>query len=164
MAPEGTLEKTLLEDFQRPLPPYLTEEDKQEFVATFSKSGFTSATSLYKNMTNKQAALDDQRMYSWFCGIVHHGLLRATKYTEIPPERAYPPASAPIFYGAAIHDYICLAANGHAAFNADGFKNHSVTIKDYDADHWLILSKADEINHDLEAWIEGFASTAKAHI
>lgn len=64
LAPEGTLEKTLLEDFQGPLPPYMTEEDKQEFIATFSKNGFTSATCLYKTMTNKQAALDDQRVYT----------------------------------------------------------------------------------------------------
>ena len=83
-------------------------------------------------------------------------------YVEIPPGHEYPPASAPIFYGAAKHDCVCIPAAGYAAFKADGFKDHQVTIKEYDADHWLILSKGDEIRLDLEAWIEGFTSSPKA--
>ena len=50
---------------------------------------------------------------------------------------------------------MCLAQTGYAAFRAEPLKEHSVTTKEYDADHWLILSKADEIARDLEAWIDG---------
>ena len=74
---------------------------------------------------------------------------------EIPDERAFPPASAPIYFAAAKHDAICLPSIGYETFAQKGFKGHSITTKEYDADHWLILSKADEIAHDLEAWIEG---------
>ena len=62
LAPEGTLEKSLLEDFKGPLPSYLTEEDKQHFITTFRANGFASPTCMYKIMVNKMAALDDQRM------------------------------------------------------------------------------------------------------
>lgn len=82
---------------------------------------------------------------------------------EIPPERAYPPKSAPIFFGAALNDYVCVPSRNIAAFKNEKFKDHQVTIKEYDADHWLILSKADEIARDLEAWIEGFAPQQKAN-
>ena len=49
-------------------------------------------------------------------------------------------------------------------FKSDAFKGHQVTIKNYDADHWLILSKGPQISHDLEAWILGFSASQKAHI
>ena len=67
----------------------------------------------------------------------------------------FPPSSAPIFFGGAKQDVICTPATGYATFGQKEFQDHSVTTKEYDADHWLILSKADEISRDLEAWIEG---------
>lgn len=33
------------------------------------------------------------------------------------------------------------------------FKDHNITIHDYDADHWLILSHAKEISSDLDNWL-----------
>ena len=78
----------------------------------------------------------------------------AVLLAEIPDERAFPPASAPIFFGAAKHDAICLPSLGYETFTQKEFEDHSVTTREYDAGHWLILSKADEIAHDLEAWIE----------
>ena len=35
------------------------------------------------------------------------------------------------------------------------FKDHQITIREYDAGHWFILSHADELNADLAPWIEG---------
>ena len=81
--------------------------------------------------------------------------------SDIPPERAFPPKDAPVFFGAANKDYICLPAIGYGIFNGDSFKDHKVTIKEYDADHWLILSHAQQLTRDLEEWIERFAPQRK---
>lgn len=40
-------------------------------------------------------------------------------------------------------------------FTAPQFKDHQITIRDFDADHWLILSHADEINRELDGWLQG---------
>ena len=75
----------------------------------------------------------------------------------IPKERYLPPTSSPIFFGASLKDYICVAAMQKGIMADPKFKDHNVTIREYDADHWLILSKASEIGPDLDAWIKGFA-------
>lgn len=62
--------------------------------------------------------------------------------------------SAPIFFGAALKDYICIAEQAYERFAAEEFKNHNITIRDFDGDHWIILSHADEINKELKKWFE----------
>ena len=76
----------------------------------------------------------------------------------IPEDRTYPPAGVPIYFGAAKRDYIALPSITLAAFKNEHFVEGQVTAKEYDADHWLILSESNEISHDLEAWIEGLAN------
>ncbi|GJE91580.1 alpha/beta hydrolase [Phanerochaete sordida] len=133
-APVGALKRSLLEDFTGPLPAYVSPADKTAFVETFRRNGFTAPTCWYKVMTSGMSACDDE---------------------QIPYERRLPPQSAPLFFGGAKNDYICLAQTGYAVFGSEVFKEYSVTTKEYDADHWLILSTADEIARDLDAWIEG---------
>ena len=77
---------------------------------------------------------------------------------EIPADRTYPPAGVPIFFGAAKHDHICLPSIGFEIFKNEHFVEGQVTEKEYDADHWVILSKRDEVIRDLEAWIGGFTN------
>lgn len=69
-------------------------------------------------------------------------------------DRYLPPTTSPIFFGAALKDYICLAPLQKRTFADPKFKDHQVTIRDFDADHWLILSHADEINKELDTWLE----------
>lgn len=71
--------------------------------------------------------------------------------------------SAPLFFGGALYDRVCLAALGAAAFKKEELKNHQITLTAYEADHWLIFSHADAVSKDLEAWIQGF-STQKSNI
>ena len=71
----------------------------------------------------------------------------------IPKERYLPPTSSPIFFGASLKDYICIADMQKGIMADPKFKDHDVTIHDYDADHWLILSHAKEICEDLEKWL-----------
>ena len=74
---------------------------------------------------------------------------------DIPPLQKLPPISAPIFFGGALKDYICIAEHGQNMFTSYDFQDHNVTIRDFDGDHWIILSHADEINKELKQWLEG---------
>ncbi|KIP08441.1 hypothetical protein PHLGIDRAFT_117193 [Phlebiopsis gigantea 11061_1 CR5-6] len=136
-APTGTLERSLLENWTAPLPAYLSEEDKQEIITTYRANGFTAPTSWYKIIVRGIASADD---------------------AQIPAGRAYPPAGVPVYFGAAKNDLICLPSIGYDIFKDTHFVEGQVTEKEYDADHWVILSKADEISQDLEAWIKGFTA------
>ena len=62
--------------------------------------------------------------------------------------------TAPIFFGAAMRDYVCLAQMGIQLLTSEPFQKHNVTIREFDGDHWIILSHAAEINEALLAWIE----------
>ena len=75
---------------------------------------------------------------------------------EISPERAFPPPTAPIFWGAAKQDHVCVPAQGDDIFTANNFGEGQVTKKEYDADHWLVWSESETVSQDLIAWIEGF--------
>ncbi|KIP01958.1 hypothetical protein PHLGIDRAFT_122890 [Phlebiopsis gigantea 11061_1 CR5-6] len=135
IANTGDLERTLLEDWTAPLPAYLSEADKQKIITTFRANGLTGPTCWYKGTVRGIAFADD---------------------AQIPAERAYPPAGVPVYFAAAKNDVICLPSIGYEAFKDKHFVEGQVTKKEYDADHWLILSKANEISRDLEAWIKGF--------
>ena len=71
----------------------------------------------------------------------------------IPQSRYLPPTSSPIFMGAALKDRIGVAEVQKSYVTGIKFKDHDVTIHDYDADHWLILSHAKEISGDLDKWL-----------
>jgi soluble epoxide hydrolase / lipid-phosphate phosphatase len=157
VAPTGALRKSLLEDFTAPSPPYVSEEDHKYFIETFQRGGFTGPTCWYKVMTNKMSAEDDKRA-TLNLMLVCDESDPPYPYAEIPPERMYPPVSAPIFFGVGQLDYVCTPALGNAQFGKPEFKQHKVTTKEYDADHWFILSKPEQLSRDLVAWIEGFTS------
>lgn len=135
LAPTGAIEKTLREDWTAPLPAYMSEVDKQGIITTFRANKFVGPTCWYKTVVRGMSPAEDER---------------------IPADRAYPPAGTPIFFGAAKNDYVCVPSDGYEAFKDEHFAEGQVTMKEYDADHWLILSKVNEISRDLEAWIKGF--------
>ncbi|KAJ3519316.1 hypothetical protein NM688_g9319 [Phlebia brevispora] len=108
-------------------------EDVEVWKQTFLKNGFTAPTYWYKIMTNGMEAQDEK---------------------QIPPERTFPPKESPIFFGACRLDYICVPENGYAVFKSEGFKDHDVTTYEFDADHWLFFSQAQEVCQELEKWIQ----------
>lgn len=67
----------------------------------------------------------------------------------IPAERY--DLQQPVFFGGCSRDYICKPAMGQGSL-AKHAKN--ATYKEFDADHWVILSHADEVNKELLAWIQ----------
>ncbi|KAI0791299.1 epoxide hydrolase [Abortiporus biennis] len=132
LAPLGALRKTLTSDYASPRPTYWTEEDRKLFTETFQKNGFKAPLCWYKVQTSGLSSQDD---------------------AAVPKSKYIPPSSSPIFFGAALHDRVCLASIGASVFRLDAFKDHKVTVKEYDGDHWLIISHADQVNRDLESWI-----------
>lgn len=76
--------------------------------------------------------------------------------TAISQSRKFPPVSSPLFFGAALRDVICTAPLGKAAMANKGLRNHSITVKEFDGDHWVLQNPdtAAAISHELDAWIQ----------
>ena len=64
-----------------------------------------------------------------------------------------PPVTAPIFFGVGKGDVVCTPKIGKMAFTNPLFKDRSIVIKEYEGDHWLIISDGEEIARDLNDWI-----------
>ena len=159
--PTGALKEALLSDFSAPLPPYMTDTDAYIWKATLLKGGMAAPTCWYKVVTSGLQDEDDQREFAFQSSFDTDGAdLCPIRAPEIPPERFFPPKEAPVFFGAALHDPLCLPAIGYEAMRDSGFKEHNVTVKDFDSDHWLILTKPEEVSEELDKWIQGtvFAS------
>ena len=58
----------------------------------------------------------------------------------------------PAFFGAALKDMLALPVFGKATVQAAA--KGPLTIREFDGDHWIVLSHADEINRELSAWLE----------
>ncbi|KAI0093336.1 Alpha/Beta hydrolase protein [Irpex rosettiformis] len=134
MAPRGLLQKSMQDNYSAPLAQYITEEDKKETIAGFLENGFRGPTRWYDVLITNKAAKDN--------------------IATIPEQRRFPPVTAPIFFGAAKHDKASVPQQGYDVFASPPFKNHSVTLREFDGDHWIILSCAEEINRELLRWIE----------
>ncbi|KAI0341821.1 alpha/beta-hydrolase [Trametopsis cervina] len=138
LSPVGALKQTLLSNYKAPLATYVDEDFKRNWISTFMKNGFEAPTRWYAVMTTKKSAEDDIQ--------------------TIPEGHRIPPVNAPIFFGAAKGDRICLPQIGYVQFAAEEFKDHNVTIHEFDGGHWIVLSHADEINEELLRWVEGTVS------
>ncbi|KAI0076656.1 epoxide hydrolase [Panus rudis PR-1116 ss-1] len=130
-APLGAFKAALLSGEEFPPPAYLNEEDQKEISEPLLQGGFTEPCCYYKNAASKD--VDD---------------------ISSSNGRVTPPSSSPIFFGAASLDYICLLSFSLQTFASDEFKHHDVTVKEYNADHWLVLSHPDAIQQDLGGWIK----------
>ncbi len=150
IAPAGALKEHLLKDYTAPAASYADLVDVEGWKKTFMKNGFAAPTQWYTIMINGMEPDDNKGAWMYLFSIS----LLMRRAPGIPSERAFPPKNAPIFFGAARDDVLCVPANGYAVFKNDGFRDHDVTTREFVADHWLIHSKADEICRELESWIE----------
>jgi len=81
---------------------------------------------------------------------------------NVPPSRTLPPTATPLFFAACKRDYVCLASAGKQLFNSASFQHHqSVTIKEFDTGHWVMLEVPDEVNRELGRWVEGVVGTGR---
>lgn len=75
MAPLGGFKTLLRSGFQTPLPPYLSEGDKKEFIDTFMKNGLAAPGRWYEVMVKGLAGPDDASMYSELSAVRHQSLI-----------------------------------------------------------------------------------------
>jgi len=136
MAPRGAMKDSVLADEKFPLPSYMTEDDKRRIKESLLSEG-----------RGMKAPL------TWYRMAV--GGVLGKDESQIPPDRQLPPTATPIFFGAALQDYICLAVMGKKLFAGEAFSKHeSITIRDFDADHWLMINLPEEVNRELGAWVD----------
>lgn len=156
IAPRGAHKENLLADLKVPMGSYMTDEEVKYFKDTFAESGWTAPLSWYRATVRGYRSPDDASTLARlaYCTFV---LADGMRCSEIPPERAFPPVEAPIFFGATKKDYICIPEFGYAVMRSEAMKNHRVTCKEFDSDHWLLFTHADEVTRELLAWIESFA-------
>lgn len=57
----------------------------------------------------------------------------------------------PVFYGGCARDYICIPAMAQKALQ-EHVKDLTSNI--FNADHWVMLSHAEEVNEALLKWVE----------
>lgn len=63
----------------------------------------------------------------------------------------------PVFFGAALQDYVCLKAMGETN-TRKVVDEKQLTIRDFDTGHWIMQQASDELNQELGAFFEGVVS------
>ncbi|THV00057.1 alpha/beta-hydrolase [Dendrothele bispora CBS 962.96] len=109
---------------------FVTPEERAIQMELLRQGGFAAPLNWYKILTTSIERDDDQ---------------------GIPSENAV--LKKPVFFGAALRDYVALAATFIAAALQNS--NDTLTIHQYDSGHWVQLEVKDEVNSDLLQWIEG---------
>ncbi|KAI0047474.1 alpha/beta-hydrolase [Auriscalpium vulgare] len=130
MCPTGAIEEWLKADKTAPLPSYLTEEDKAAYKASLLAGGFEPLHNWWRVITQGLDFADDDAI----------------------PEAAYP-IQQPVFFAASALDEACIPVLGTLGLKA--FVKGPLTVKEFQADHWVILSHSQELSEALEKWIEG---------
>ncbi|TFY77300.1 hypothetical protein EWM64_g6712 [Hericium alpestre] len=117
---------------QSPLPAYVTPAIKEHYKTDLLKGGIAGPLQYYTVNTAGYNAADDAKI----------------------PESAYK-FSQPAFFASTANDRICLPAAQIAGLKAYG--TGPLTHREFDSDHWIMLSHSEKLNAELEAWIEGLA-------
>ncbi|EKM56424.1 uncharacterized protein PHACADRAFT_253530, partial [Phanerochaete carnosa HHB-10118-sp] len=118
------------------------------------RSGFAVLTCWFEFATSQLSAEDDRCASLNPPGDLSLDVANASVLLQRSRQSAnFPPDNAQIYFGAAKHDYVCFPKTCYVSFTQEVFSRHFLTIKECDADHWLVLSHADEIARDLEEWI-----------
>jgi len=128
VAPTGELKKWLLEDKKADLEDWA--RDSEEFriqTDAVKKHGVAAALNWYKSFVLKVQAKDD---------------------AEFPHEKYI--ISKPVFFGAALKDYLYAAALGKQV-HAQLCPN--TTVVDFDTGHWVHNALPDRANEELLKWI-----------
>ncbi|THU80606.1 alpha/beta-hydrolase [Dendrothele bispora CBS 962.96] len=130
LAPLGAI-NSFLRNGRRVTPgDFVTPEERTVQMELLRQEGLAAPLNWYKIMTTSIESDDDQ---------------------GIPSENAV--LKKPVFFGAALRDYIAIAATYIAATLQNS--NDTLTIQQYDSGHWVMLEVKDKVNTDLLQWIEG---------
>ncbi|ETW76561.1 epoxide hydrolase [Heterobasidion irregulare TC 32-1] len=132
LCPPGALKEWIEANNQGPIAPFLTVEDQEHYRQTLLGGGLASPVAWYKIQTTA-------------------GSIRAED-DKLVPKEAYD-IQQPVFFGAALRDIVCLPALGNALLKQ--YAKGPLTVKEFDAGHWVLLSHPKEVNEALLEWIEG---------
>ncbi|KAF9530855.1 Alpha/Beta hydrolase protein [Crepidotus variabilis] len=124
----GGFRPYLLQDIQDPRPDYLTPEEVKIDKLIFRKSGIQAPLNWYK--------------------VVRSDLDREEAAT-IPKENYF--VNRPVFYARALNDVLAIPP----LFDASMAYTPQLTVREYQAAHWVHWEKRDEVNRDLKDWLEG---------
>ncbi|KAK1219432.1 hypothetical protein PQX77_017867 [Marasmius sp. AFHP31] len=129
LTPTGTFRNYLTNKSAAPAPSWLSTEEIKIHSENLRKGGLAAPTRWYKYMLSSHNNEDDK---------------------AIPLERYK--SDKPVFFGAASYDFIAIAAAGIQQTKA---LCENVTVKEFATNHWVQLQKPDEVNQELEAWLQG---------
>ncbi|KAF8647910.1 hypothetical protein AX16_006442 [Volvariella volvacea WC 439] len=110
----------------------LSEKELAEYKTMLKNNGLAAPTCWYKIMTEGIEAKDDESI----------------------PVNNYAIAR-PVFFGGAKQDYVALSPLGKAT--TERFCSNA-TIREFDAGHWLLWEVKDELNKELQSWIDSISS------
>ncbi|KAK7451268.1 hypothetical protein VKT23_012608 [Stygiomarasmius scandens] len=128
-APLGAL-KDFVSNGRRTTPAnFVTPEERAIQMELLREGGLAAPLNWYKILTSTIEHDDDQ---------------------GIPEENAA--IQKPVFYGAALRDYVGLAASFIASVQQNS--NNTLIIHEYNTSHWVMLEARDQVNNDLLEWIE----------
>ncbi|THV06216.1 alpha/beta-hydrolase [Dendrothele bispora CBS 962.96] len=129
MAPAGALKESLLSGKVLPQASWLSSEDRAHQMEAIRAGGLEAPMCYYRAHIRGIHMKGDQA-------------IPLPNYT----------ISQPVFYGAALEDYICLPLLSKP--NMDKYCKN-LTYKEFKANHWIMLQVPDEVNRELLAWVEG---------
>ncbi|ESK82518.1 epoxide hydrolase [Moniliophthora roreri MCA 2997] len=115
-----------------PLPSWMPAEEFQFQSNELRKGGLAAPLCWYKVMISGIGPEDDK---------------------GVPAQNIS--TSIPAFFGAALEDYVALAA---LAIPATQKLCSNLTVKEFQANHWVQLHKPAEVNDSLGAWLESVVS------
>ncbi|TFY71315.1 hypothetical protein EVG20_g1709 [Dentipellis fragilis] len=119
-------------------PAYFTSEVKEHYKQALLAGGLAAPLCYYTVNTKGLNAEDD----------------------KLVPLEAYD-LPFPIFFGAAKKDFISLPSAALASLQRHA--KGALTVKEFEADHWLTLSHPAELNAALEEWVGGPIATHTPH-
>ncbi|EIN11755.1 alpha/beta-hydrolase [Punctularia strigosozonata HHB-11173 SS5] len=132
VANTGKLREWVESDSHTQRASYLTDEDYQHMRSTLLSGGMKAPLLWYTN---------------------HVRNLSRDADLAIPLDKWK--IAKPVFFGAALKDYVCLAPVGKAGMRQAATREELVTVIDFDTSHWIQLEAPEELNARLLEWIDG---------
>ncbi|KJA25746.1 hypothetical protein HYPSUDRAFT_160201 [Hypholoma sublateritium FD-334 SS-4] len=127
VAPIGALRSWLERDVRTEIPAYVVSEDLREWRDILSQDVALPALYWYEALVSGLNVDDD----------------------KVIPREKYP-VNQPVFFAAAMHDYISL---GILSIATTKYHCKKATIREFHDGHWLMMSSPAEVNAALFSWI-----------
>jgi soluble epoxide hydrolase / lipid-phosphate phosphatase len=148
LGPTGALKAYIENDTMLSRSSYLTEHDEQIMKKAQLEGGFAAKLNWYKAAAFGVVSSEYADKGNIFAAFV---LALWTPDKIIHPD-LHVIITAPVFFGAALRDAVCLAQIGKQT-TFEHCKN--ATVKEFDTGHFVQFEAKDEVNKELKAWIEG---------